>query len=78
MKNQFANIHSEIDLIEKAHSECSSELVASKDNRSIITKLEDLEEDHHQDDIERVYMDHIIKCFMVIFTNDHSKHLLLN
>ena len=31
-----------------------------------------------EEEVEAIYMDHIIKCFMVIFTNDHSQHLLLN
>jgi hypothetical protein len=42
------------------------------DTRNISQKIEDLSEDQPFEEVECIYMDHIIKCFMVIFTNDHS------
>jgi len=56
----------------KSTTDASSEHVPEIDIRSIGKKLEDLEGNSTGEEVEGIYMDHIIKCFMVIFTNDHS------
>ena len=64
--------------MDKAMSEVGSEYEIQLDNRSVQQKLKDLYPGMPADEVECIFMDHIIKCFMVIFTNDSSQHLLLN
>jgi hypothetical protein len=48
------------------------------DDRDIEDKLNEFTDVTPVQDVQCLFRDHIIKCFMLIFTNDHSQHLLLN